>query len=77
MTAARRLAGILIADVGVREHRDGASEKRANVSSLQSSHRRNHARSLKAVALASPTCAPKWSQSHKRPPGFGRGDVAA
>ena len=30
MTAARRLAAILAADVGVREHRDGASENRAN-----------------------------------------------
>jgi hypothetical protein len=34
MRAARRLAGILIADVGVREHRDGTPEKRANGSSL-------------------------------------------
>ena len=30
MTAARRLAAILAADVGVREHRDGTSENRAN-----------------------------------------------
>ena len=35
MTAARRLAAILAADVGVREHRDGASENRANGSFLQ------------------------------------------
>ena len=30
MTAARRLSATLAADVGVREHRDGASENRAN-----------------------------------------------
>ena len=30
MTDARRLAAILAADVGVREHRDGTSENRAN-----------------------------------------------
>jgi hypothetical protein len=30
MTAARRLAAILAADVGVREHRDGTSENHAN-----------------------------------------------
>ena len=30
MTAARRLAAILAAGVGVREHRDGTSENRAN-----------------------------------------------
>jgi hypothetical protein len=30
MTAARRLAAVLAADVGVREHRDGTSENRAN-----------------------------------------------
>ena len=30
MTAARRLAVILAGDVGVREHRDGASENRTN-----------------------------------------------
>jgi hypothetical protein len=30
MTAARRLAAILAADVGVREHRDGTSEKPAD-----------------------------------------------
>ena len=30
MTAARRFAAILVADVGVREHRGGASENRAN-----------------------------------------------
>ena len=29
MIAARRLAAILVADVGVREHRDGRSEHRA------------------------------------------------
>ena len=33
MTAARRLAAILAADVGVREHRDGTSENRANAAS--------------------------------------------
>jgi hypothetical protein len=30
MTAARHLAAILAADVGVREHRDGTSENHAN-----------------------------------------------
>ena len=30
MIATRRLAAILAADVGVREHRDGTSENRAN-----------------------------------------------
>jgi hypothetical protein len=30
MTAARRLAAILAADIGVREHQDGRSEHRAN-----------------------------------------------
>ncbi len=30
MTAARRLAAILVADVGVREHRDGTSENPAD-----------------------------------------------
>jgi hypothetical protein len=32
MTSARRLAAILAADVCVREHRDGMSEYRANIS---------------------------------------------
>ena len=46
MTAARRLAAILAADVGVREHRDGTSDNRANSSFPQSSHR-NHAGACK------------------------------
>ena len=44
MTAACRLDAILVADAGVREHRDGTSENRANDSFLQSEHQRNHAR---------------------------------
>ena len=41
MTAARRLAAILAADVGVREHRDGRSENRAN-GSFTSGNRPGH-----------------------------------
>jgi hypothetical protein len=43
MTAIRRLAAILAADVNVREHRDGASENRANGSSSKAVTKRNHA----------------------------------
>ena len=46
MTAARRLAAILAADVGVREHRDGTSENRANGCFLQGDHQCSHARRL-------------------------------
>jgi hypothetical protein len=46
MTVTRRLAAILAADVGVREHRDGTSEDRANGSFLQSDHHRSRARRL-------------------------------
>jgi hypothetical protein len=38
MTAARRLATILAADVGVHEHREHTSKNRANGSFPQSSH---------------------------------------
>ena len=41
MTAARRLAAILAADVGMREHRDGTSENRAK-GGLPSISMRNH-----------------------------------
>ena len=37
MTAARRLAGILVAGVGVGKHRDGTSKNRANGNSLHGS----------------------------------------
>ena len=42
MSETRKLAAILAADVGVREHRDGTFENRQWPASSQSDHPRNH-----------------------------------
>jgi hypothetical protein len=46
MTATHRLAAILAADVGVREHRGGTPKTAPTTASLESSHQRNHASGL-------------------------------
>ena len=64
MTVARQLAAMLVADFGVREHRDGTSDTRTNGSLLQSSPRRNRPRGFCKTpqgALFGLTLSSRWS----------------